>query len=74
MSELNHLSLGQQLGELTHAIRDLTGRVKSLEEGMENAKGLFAMGRGTLIGMVLAAALLLNGAADVLGKVWAALR
>jgi hypothetical protein len=74
VSELNHLSLGQQLGELTQAIRDLTGRVKSLEEGMENAQGLFAMGKGTVIGLVLASALVLNGAADVIGKVWSALK
>jgi hypothetical protein len=74
VSELNHLSLGQQLGELTQAIRDLTGRVKSLEEGMQSAQGMFAMGKGTLIGLVLAGALVLNGAADMLSKVWTAIK
>jgi hypothetical protein len=48
----------------------LTARVSSLEVGMRNTQGVFALGKGTLIGAVLAVALMLNGAADMLGKVW----
>jgi hypothetical protein len=70
VSELNHLSLGQQLGELTQAIRGLTERVSSLESNMKDTQGIFAMGKGAVFGLVLAGAMLINGAASALGKLW----
>ena len=70
MNELNHLSLGQQLGELTQAIRNLTPRVAALEEGMKNANGVFNVNKGVLIGAVLMAALLLNKLDELLGFAW----
>ena len=41
---------------------------------MKNTNSIFTLGKGTAIGLALALALMFNGAADVLGKIWTAIK
>ena len=72
--DINQLELGQQLGELTQAIRDLTGRIGSLEKDMKLFQLFFAGGKGAMLALLLAGALMVNGASALLSKVWEMLK